>query len=512
MSKAKDWCKAMFILPLTAGNFKKEMHYNYISHDGSIAGLIMLTSLVVILAEIMYICNSYQQKSKTAPDISRPLLILLSCLGIVSCISVGIREHIRKRCILDIESHDKSKSLKLKFLCLFFLGCVVYRILKIAALIKCKVYVRINDSLGVAILYDISCLLFYLVQTCFIYHFCKYTFVKSLFTFYALIIIVATNISSWTYKATWEHDLSTDSAENTTYRCSESNSSFSIIQLFQNARPFTEPMLAEYPLLSLIFLSGIWPKTSNEQRNKEEDSNESFEASEMTTLLKSQSSISCRSDADARRIGATLCIVLISGMVCLPVLVIHVLRINGNLGNDFFWISFAITTILEHVILLLALVICFHAVQHQCRPCKEKTSFEIGTVLFILSFIITTGYFTLHLMTQLRPYRSLLITTDIFTIIVMYLQTVYILQMTKYTITSSRSRFLSVHYTCLLIGLINFGYWISDTFLVAPYIYKFRGSAYYSEIHIENTEIFWFPFVIFYRFECFMCFYSLYRS
>lgn len=354
-----------------------------------------------------------------------------------------------------------------------------------------------------------------MVQTCFIYYFYKYRFVKSLFTFYALIIIVVTNISTWTYKATWEHDLSTVSTENTTFRCLESNSSFSVGYLFQNARPFTEPMLSEYPLLSLLFLSGIWPRTTNTTRDIEENSDEPFEESEMTTLLKSQRSTSCRPDAVARRIGVTLCIILISGIICLPGLVIYVLRINGNLGEDFFWISFAITSILEDIILLIAFVICFHAVQHQCRPCKEKTSFEIGHVLLILNFIITTGYFTLHLMTQVHPiarYRSSLITADIFKIIIMYLQTVYILQMTKYTITSSRSRYLSVQYTCLLIGLINFGFWISDTFLAAPYIYKFRDPAYYSGFHIENTEIFWFPFVIFYRFECFICFYSLYTS
>ncbi|XP_052102503.1 uncharacterized protein LOC127736040 [Mytilus californianus] len=462
----------------------------------------------------MYICNTFEQKSSTAPEISRPLLIGLNCVGILSCISVGIREQIRKTYILDTESHEKSKSLKLKFLCLFCLGCVVFRILKIAFHVECKAFVHINDSLEGAVLYDISCLSFYVVQTCFIYYFSKYQFVNSLFTFYGLIIMVVTNISSWTYHATSRQNVS-DTSQNTTYRCSESNSSLSIRHLLHNVSPFTEPMLAEYPLLCLIFLSGIWPRTSNKPYNIEEDNNATYETSEMTALLQSQSSVTRRPIAVARKLVLTYCIILISGIINLPRLVIEILRLFEVIGADFFWIS-SITTIFEHTVLLLALVVSFRAIQHQCRPRKENTSYDIGNVLLILSFIITTGYYTLYIMAKILPvvtkYRSLFIVKSILRIIVLYLQTVYILQMTKYTVTSSRSQYFSVNYICLLIGLINFGYWISDTFIVVQYVYKFQNPAYYSSIHIENTDTFWFPFVMFYRFECFMCFYSLYRS
>ncbi|XP_063420563.1 uncharacterized protein LOC134705772, partial [Mytilus trossulus] len=509
-----DILRAIFILPLTAGNCKKETHQTSISHDGSIAGIIVLTSLVAMLAEIVYICNTFEQKSRTSPEISRPLLIVLNCLGILSCISVGIREQIKKRYILDTDTHDKSKSLKLKFLCLFCFGCVVYRILKIAFHVECKVFVRISDSLEGAVLYDVSCLLFYLIQTLFIYYFCKYQFLNSLFTFYGLIVVVVTNISSWTYHATTSLNFS-DTSQNNTDRCLESNSSFSVRQLLQNVSPFTEPMLAEYPLLCLIFLSGLWPRTSNKPCINDVDSNVTFETSEMTALLQSQSTLSRRPVTGAQRFVLTYCVILISVMISLPRTVIEVLRLFGVMGADFFWMS-SITTIFEHAVLLLALVLCFHTVQHQCRPRIETTAYDIGNVLLILSFIITTGYYTLHIMTEILPivtkFRSLFIIRDSIRIIVLYLQTVYILQMTKYTITSSRSRYFSVNYICLLIGLINFGYWISDTFIMVQFIYKFQNPAYYSSIYMENTDSFWFPFVMFYRFECFMCFYSLYKS
>ncbi|CAC5379550.1 unnamed protein product [Mytilus coruscus] len=513
MNNAKDWCKSIFILPLTAGNCKSKRDHYHISHDGSIAGLIMLTSLVVMLGEIMYICRSFKETNKTAPDISQQLMTVLNCIGILSCISVGIREQIRKRYILNTQSYDKSKSLKLKFLCLFCLGCVVYRTIKIAVHVKCKVYVRIHDSLEGAVLYDVSCLSFYLVQTGFVYYFSKYQFVNSLFTLYGLVIIVVTNISSWIYQATGEHDLLRSSHKNTTDRCLENNLSLSVGHLFQNARPFTEPMLAEYPLLCLIFLSGMWPRTTNTQCNIEEDCNESNEASEMTTLLQSQCSASRRPVPVPRKLWVTFCTVLISGMIYLPKLVTELLRIFGDLGALFFWIS-SITTTLEYTVLLLALAVCFHAVRRQ-RPRKDNTAYDMGNVLLILSFMISTGYFILPLMVQILPvfkkYRSLFIFKDILRIIVLYLQTVYILQMTKYTITTSRSQYFSLHDACLFIGLINFGYWFSDTFIVAQYEQKFRD-PYYRSIPIENTDIFWVPFVLFYRFECFMCFYSLYRS
>ncbi|XP_071150204.1 uncharacterized protein [Mytilus edulis] len=510
MNNAKDWCKSIFILPLTAGNCK--IKRDHISHDGSISGLIMLTSLIVMLGEMMYICRSFKETNKTAPDNSQQLMTVLNCIGILSCISVGIREQIRKRYILNLQSHDKSQSPKLKFLCLFCLGCVVYRTIKIAVHVKCKVYVRIHDSVEGAVLYDVSCLSFYLVQTGFVYFFSKYKFVNSLFTLHGLVIIVVTNISSWIYQATGEHDLLRGSPKNITDRCRESNSSLSLDNLFQNARPFTEPMLAEYPLLCLIFLSEMWPSTTNSHCNIE-DCNESMEASEMTTLIQNQSSVSRRPVPVPRKVWVTLCTVLISGMIYLPKLVTELLRIFGDLGDRFFWIS-SITTTLEYTVQLLAIAVCFHSVRRQ-KPRKEHTSYDMGNVLLILSFIIATGYFILPLMMQILPifkqYRGLFIFKDSLRIIVLYLQTVYILQMTKYSISSSRSQYFSVHDACLFIGLINFGYWFSDTFIVAQYEKKFRD-PYYRNMPIENTDIFCVPFVLFYRFECFMCFYSLYRS
>ena len=50
-----------------------------------------------------------------------------------------------------------------------------------------------------------------------------------------------------------EHGLLRNSPGNNTDRCSNSNSSFSVGYLFQNARPFTEPLLTEYPLLCLKY-------------------------------------------------------------------------------------------------------------------------------------------------------------------------------------------------------------------------------------------------------------------
>ncbi|XP_063415329.1 uncharacterized protein LOC134697174 [Mytilus trossulus] len=513
MNNVKDWCKSIFILPLTAGNCKSKRDHNHISHDGSIAGLIMLTTLVVVLAEIILMCRSVQETNKRAPDISQQLLTALNCIGILSCISVGVREQIRKRYILNTRSHDKSQSLKLKFLCLFCFGCVVYRTMKIAVHVKCKVYVRIEDSMESTVLYDVSCLSFYLIQTSFVHYFSRYQFVNSLFTLYGLVIIVVTNISSWVYQATREHDLLRSSPENTTDRCLESNTSLFIGHLFQNARPFTEPMLAEYPLLCLIFLSEMWPGTTNKHCNIEENCNESEDATEMTTLLQSDSSVSRRLVSVRRKVWITVCTVLISGMIYLPKLVTELLNLFWDLGTNFFWIS-SITTTLEYTVQFLALAVCFRAVRRQ-RPRKEHTSYDMGKVLLILSFIISTGYFILPLMMQILPifikYRGFLIYKDILRIIVLYLQTVYILQMTKYTITSPGSQYFSFHDACLFIGLINFGYWFSDTFIVVQYKQKFTH-PYYRSVEIGNSNIFWFPFMLFYRFECFMCFYSLYRS
>lgn len=184
----------------------------------------------------------------------------------------------------------------------------------------------------------------------------------------------------------------------------------------------------------------------------------------MTTLLQSQSSVTRWPATVPQKLWIKYCTIPISGIIYLPRLVTALLRIFGDLGADFVWISSLKT------VLLLVLVWCFHEVQRQCRPCKANTSYYMGNDLLILSFIITTGYHTSFLMMKIPPpftkYRSLFIIEDILSIMVLYLQTVRILQMKKYTITSPRTHYLSVHYKCLYIGLTNFGYWFSDTFIL----------------------------------------------
>ncbi|XP_071150439.1 uncharacterized protein [Mytilus edulis] len=294
----------------------------------------------------------------------------------------------------------------------------------------------------------------------FIFYFSKYQLVSSLFTFYGLIIIVVTNISSWTYLASSSQNFS-DISQNSTYRCVNNNSSLSIRHLLHKVSPFIEPMLAEYPLLCLIFLSGIWPRTSHTPGCIKDDNNVSCETSEITALLQSKTSVTRRPTTVPRKQVFTYCIILISGIISLPRLIIEVLRLLGLIGPDLFWIL-SITTIFECIVLLLALAVCFRAVQHQCIPHIENSLYDIGNVLLILSFILTTGYYTLYLMAKILPivtkYRSLFIVKGILRIIVLYLHTVYILQMKKCTITYTRSRYFSVNHICLLVGLINFGY------------------------------------------------------
>ncbi|VDI63198.1 Hypothetical predicted protein, partial [Mytilus galloprovincialis] len=54
----------------------------------------------------------------------------------------------------------------------------------------------------------------------------------------------------------------------------------------------------------------MWPSTTNSQCNIEEDCNESMEASEMTTLIQNQSSVSRRPVPVSRKVWVTLCTVL----------------------------------------------------------------------------------------------------------------------------------------------------------------------------------------------------------
>ncbi|XP_052068639.1 uncharacterized protein LOC127707916 isoform X2 [Mytilus californianus] len=290
MNTIKSIFRAAFVLPFTAGNVVAGRSNGKLMHDGRISGLTILSSSVIIVAEIMLTAIGIQQNKEKALDVARPCLIVLNSCGIVSCIAVGCREKQRSRQNINSSLANATKSLRLKFLCLFCFGCAIYRIIKLAVHVKCKVYLRPNDSVGQAVLFDIASVIFYIVQLFFIYLFSKQEFRRSLFTFYGLIMLVVANFSNWIYHSAHGYDFLSNNSSSHNHsnssRCHHSKTVTSLEDYPDLANPFLDPMRLEYSLLSLIFISEMWPQMrSYVWRNHDDDNDELYVNTELTPIL-----------------------------------------------------------------------------------------------------------------------------------------------------------------------------------------------------------------------------------
>ena len=290
MNRVKNLLRTILILPLTAGNLNNRRQNGHFRSDGSIAGMMLLTTMVAIAAEITYVFQSIEIKHEKTEGKARQLLLVVYCTGIISCIALRLKDGSYSRLTFKINAVHVTECLKLKFMYLFCVGCMVYRVLRLVIHIRCDVYVREYDSLELSVVYDTFAGLYYIVQTWFITYFSRYGQLRSsMSTMYLLIMITVANASSWTKYATGEHGfINVGNSSSIDYygRCSPNNGTESSIEkiLFEHARPFVEPMLLEYPLLCLMFLSEMFSREHQNDRKNEDDSGEVFD-SEWTSLL-----------------------------------------------------------------------------------------------------------------------------------------------------------------------------------------------------------------------------------
>ncbi|XP_071130673.1 uncharacterized protein [Mytilus edulis] len=521
METIKSIFRAAFVLPLTAGNVVAGKSNGKLMHDGRISGLTILSSSVIIVAEIMLTAVGIQQNNERALDVARPFLIVLNFCGIVSCLAVGCREKQRNRQNINSSLANATKSLRLKFLCLFCFGCVLYRIIKLAVHVKCKVYLRPNDSVGQAVLFDFASVMFHTVQLFFIYIFSKQEFRRSHFTFYGLIMLVVANFSNWIYHSAHGYDFLSNNSSSHSHsnisRCHHSKTETSFEDYPDLANPFLDPMRLEYSLLSLIFISEMWPQMrSYVFRSHDDDNDELYVNTELTPLL--QSGDPQQVTAIARNIVSSArtkySTIALGALFISPRLVLEFMETVALIKIDFGLLSIYIN-IAEHVLLIIVVVRSFHIMSNQCQPRNSDDSCSVGDIMLILSFLATVGYYSMHLMAHIfalvPSYRIILTIKGLIRLIAYYFQTVYILQMKKYRIVSANGQ-TSVRFMCLFLSLVHLGFWFSDTFFVAQFLYK--NSLYNTVLYanIQKVRQFWFPFVIFFKFECFISLYGLYKS
>lgn len=490
--------RATFVIPFTTGLVKERRNGGFSVHDGSIAGVVLLTTAVIIIFETIYVLSIASSKL---------LMIGLLCIGIavLAFCSFMAWYHSQWRVLRIVAPSDK---LKLKFLLLFCLGNIAYQALTLAMHITCKIY---QDVLQIALYFGITWL-FHILQTTFIYYFSRFRFVNFLSLYYSLVILFIANISMWTqqsiasYKAgniPLDLNVSSDIAS----PCENDTTLTNAIVLL---KPYLEPVLLEYCLLSLIFISEMWPKeiTHNDRRQIQEAFSFEYEASTDSQMLLSGESISYRHVQSpwnrASIITLTIGAIYSASFVIMQCILIYIPETMPFLSDASFSYFF-----LGNCVKTALLIKCFYAFSSQLQPTvRPRKLMNLNHFIILASSVVTCGYYGVEIieLTRLSDtfHEIKYIVNALIRIVATILQTIFILQMKQYRKTGNSGSILSIENTFLFLSCVNFGIWFSYTFLIPRYMNKLNQTT-----RFEHS---WFPLIIFYHFECFISFYKLFRQ
>lgn len=488
--------RASCILPWSAGLVKERHNGRFSVHDGSIAGVVLLTTIVIILFEIIFVLPIHK---------SRLLMVGLLCVAIVCLLLysllAGCRSHwiVRKK----VKPSDK---LKLKFLCFFCFGNIAYQAMSLAAHIICKVH-----ETEVA-LYCGSTWAFQILQTVFIHYFSRFRFANILCLYYGLLVLFVTNISMWTQKTIYSYLIAHLKLATNTTNITNNYTCFDDIGLSKAVEilgPYLEPVALEYCLLSLIFISEMWPNHNNSTPEKREKVDESFtfgENDETAPLLMSINNTVRQTESPYHKRSY---VVLVIGLAYSFFFVfVQCIFIYVPETKPYLIVSY-IVFCCGNAVRIPVTIKCFYAFSGQLQPKQESRKWlNMNHFVILTTSFATCGFYVVECFTGadvLPPTFGVLYQINsILRVIATILQTSFILQMKQYRKTGEQKSCCSIQNTFLFMCCINLGIWVSYTFVTPRYMSNVRKNFMF--------ENFYFPFVVFYHFECFISFFRFFTK
>lgn len=486
--------RASCILPWSAGLVKERHNGRFSVHDGSIAGLVLLTTIVIIIFEIIFVLP--MQKA-------RWLMVGLVCVAIVCLllcsVLAGCRSHWKVR-----KNVKPSDNLKLKFLWVFCLSNIVYQAMSLTAHVWCNVH-EIETAL-----YCGSTWTFQLLQTVFIHYFSRFRFANILSLYYGLLVLFVTNISMWTqttissYLIAHIHHIPTNTTNMTSNdSCLDNNDLSKAVKILG---PYLEPVALEYCLLSLIFISEMWPNHNNstpERREKVDDLFTFGENNESEPLLMSINNTVRQTESEISYVVLVISLVYTFTFVLVQSIFIYVPE-----AKHYLMVSYILFCCGNAARIPLTIK-CFYAFSGQLRP-KQKSRkwLNLNHFVILTASFATCGFYVVECFTGAdvsSPIFGILYPINtVLRVIATVLQTSFILQMKQYRKTGEQKSCCSIQNTFLFMCCMNLGFWVSYTFLSNRYMSNLRKS-----FRFEN---FYFSFVVFYHFECFISFFRFFTK
>ena len=521
MTQYERLLRAIFVLPFSAGDPKNQYLNGIVTHDGSVSGVVFLISIVVILCEILLIGSFGTEQDSTFLFVIT--MEVTSGLAILICIILYIYASFKPDILETNESWDVKNIIMMKFLWLFTLASLTYSGIYIAYHADCLINNYPLDDVRNRILCDVFLFTYRSVQTGFLTYFSQRVFVRKLRFYYGLLVLFLINITviviDFAHSVRDVQNFSINNTQIAKPNTCASNSSVSSVLLY--VKNFLEPAELEYSLLTILFITQLWPKKKNSNvvckiRN-------GVTGGEYEPLIcvnenaAVYDNIPCSPNSEKpKRMTMIFVNIAFPVLISIPSSILLIMKIYApkdeslnNLLNIF--------NGLQVTILLFVLIKCFYLLQSDCKPTKVESHFTSKDYLILVSFVGALCLYTMRLI----PYILLLHTdnqnptktyTYVIVIIGIYFQTVFLFQMKNYGKAEIQSSWISIEYTCLFISVVNLMIWVEDSFIAARWLFRDDAPSifYGNKVWVIYFTLL-FPFVIFYRFKCFVAFYGLYH-
>lgn len=511
----KLW-KSVFVHPFSAGQIR--LKDGSVTHDGSISGVILLTSGVAILCEILAFGTGEKVEGFVHFNI---FFFILDTLSVLSCVICVVLHFVLRNKKQERRRQSTRFCIKLRVLWLFGFACIVYAILNLAFHVDC-----LNRSLplrhiGESISYDAISILFFIIQTGFLTLYADLRLNSSVAVYYAMLFLFLTNIavicrvcaSSFAQIQEVKHNKSHVSKDNKTF-CQYNSSIYQIV----DKTAFLEPVFCEYALLSILFLSEMWPIAYENAENLKlntlniNSSRCKNDNSETDPLIPRGSD---QNHDDSMNRTRKFINISFGTILMIPSFVLYFLHEKFRNDSGLLLAKTAYISI-EATIFFLFIIKCFYGIQSQCLPKDGRSTFNVTDILLAVCSVGTIAYYCMKLISITfchldETVYSLSIYNIVILVIATYFQTVFILQIKNYVKNTAMTTWSSIEYTCLLLAFENLFTWAFDSFVSSENMFSSVSEMeYYGEDSWIILYTFIFPFVIFYRFLCFVSFYDLY--
>ncbi|XP_052068021.1 uncharacterized protein LOC127707487 [Mytilus californianus] len=493
--------RAAFVLPFTAGLIKDRRNGSYAVHDGSISGVVLLTTIVIIVV-VTSIALPIEN--------SRYLMIGLLFLATFSLIFCSVLVYYRSHWKYPRKPRVTDK-LKIIFLWGFCIGNIVYLATKLAVNIQCDQY----PSLVEPILYYIFIWVFDISQTAFIHYFSRFRFASMTYFYYILMFMFVANISAWTHRTIdmyYDDQMLTILEKNQTDNtCNNKTTAYQTVAIL---KPFLEPLLLEYCLLCMIFISEMWPKYITETKDQADlhayDSASHQQSCENQPLLSSRPLTLSTSHHSTNK--KSLCCVVFGILYTLSYSIMQCVFLYVDELKPYHLIN-SIYSLFGNFVTILMIIKCFYELSGQLQPKKTpRTTMNMKHFIILTTSLATCGFFLFQLIGA--KYHN---TRDNVNVVIRLtatiLQTTFILQMKQYRKCGNMNSYFSIRNVFSFVCIINFGMWFYYTFVSAQHEFFQRYRHPMFDRHTSlAVKHFWFPFLIFYHFECFLTFYRFFKE